>query len=92
MEEITAVGGVWSWAPTNENPADLPTRGMTVTQLSGSKIWWNGPEWLKRPETEWPKHSKNETGKALLMMAVTDNEEPMYVEDIVDTPRTSKYL
>ena len=92
VEEITAVGGVWSWVPTNENPADLPTRGMTVTQLSGSKIWWNGPEWLKRPETEWPKHSKNETGKAFLFMAVTDNEEPMYVEDIVDTPRTSKYL
>ena len=92
VEEITAVGGVWSWVPTNENPADLPTRGMTVTQLSGSKIWWNGPEWLKRPETEWPKHSKNETGKAFLIMAVTDNEEPMYVEDIVDTPRTSKYL
>ena len=47
VEEITAVGGVWSWVPTNENPADLPTRGLTVIQLSSSKIWWNGPEWLK---------------------------------------------
>ena len=37
LEEIAAVGGVWSWVPTDENPADLPTRGMTVTQLSGSK-------------------------------------------------------
>ena len=44
VEEITAVGGVWSWVPTDENPADLPTRGMTVTQLSDSKIWWSGPE------------------------------------------------
>ena len=52
VEEITAVGGVWSWVPTNENPADLPTRGMTVIQLSSSKIWWKGPEWLKRPEAE----------------------------------------
>ena len=22
VEEITAVGGVWSWVRTNENPAD----------------------------------------------------------------------
>ena len=92
VEEITAVGGVWSWVPTNENPADLPTRGMTVVQLSLSKIWWNGPEWLERPEAEWPKHPKNEAGIALLMMALADNEVPKYVEDIVDTPRTSKYL
>ena len=77
---------------TNENPADLPTRGMTVVQLSLSKIWWNGPEWLERPEAEWPKHPKNEAGIALLMMALADNEVPKYVEDIVDTPRTSKYL
>ena len=42
VEEIATVGGVWSWVPTNENPADLPTRGTTVAQLSTSKIWWNG--------------------------------------------------
>ena len=27
VEEITAVGGVWSWVPTDENLADVPTRG-----------------------------------------------------------------
>ena len=41
VEEITAVGGVWSWVPTDENPADLPTRETTVSQLSVRKIWWN---------------------------------------------------
>ena len=39
VEEITAVGGVWSWVPTDENPADLPTRETTVSQLSVRKIW-----------------------------------------------------
>ena len=43
VEEITAVGGVWSWVPTHENPADLPTQGMMVAQLSDSKIWWSSP-------------------------------------------------
>ena len=39
VEEITAVGGVWSWVPTDENLADVPTRGTTVLQLSVRKIW-----------------------------------------------------
>ena len=52
VEEIATVEGVWSWVPTNENPADLPTRGTTVAQLSASKIWWNVPHWLKESETE----------------------------------------
>lgn len=74
----------------NENP-DLPTRGMTVVQSSCSKIWWNGPKWLKRPEADWQTHPKNEVGTTLLMMVQADNEVTEYVEDIVDTPWTSKY-
>ena len=92
VEEIATVGGVWSWVPRNENPADLPTRGTTVVQLSASKIWWNGPHWLKEPETEWLKHRMNETDVTLAMMALADSQEPEYLEDIVDPPRTSKYL
>ena len=92
VEEIIAVGGVWSWVPTDENPADLPTRGTTVAQLSASKIWWNGPHWLKGPETEWQKHPKNDTGVILAMMAVADSQQPEYLEDIVTPPRTRKYL
>ena len=91
VEEITAVGGVRSRDPTNENPSDVPTRGMTVIQLS-SLIWWNDPEWLKRPEAEWLKHPNNEAGTALFMMALADNDVPKCVEDIVDTPRTSKCI
>lgn len=59
VEEISAVGGVWSWVPTDENPADLPTRGTTASQLSASKLWWNGPHWLTGSESVWPKHQKN---------------------------------
>ena len=47
---------------------------------------------MKRPEAEWPKHPKNGTDTALLMMAVADNQELKYVEEIIDPTRTSKYL
>ena len=92
VEEITAVGGVWSWVPTDENPADLPTRGTTVSQLSVRRIWWNGPYWLSAPEAEWPKHPRNDTNVTMGMMAITDSLKPEYLEDIVDPHRTSKYL
>lgn len=92
VEQITAVGGVWSWVPTDENPADLPTRGTTVSQLSVRKIWWNGPYWLNGPETEWPKHPRDDINVTMGMMAITDSPKPEYLEDIVDPQRTSKYL
>ena len=92
VKEIAAEGGVWSWIPKNENPADLPTRGTTVAQLSASKIWWNGPHWLQEPETEWPKHRMNETDVTLAIMTLADMQQPEYLEDIVDPLRTSKYL
>ena len=90
VEKITAVGGVWLWVPTNGSPVDLPTRCMTVVQLSSSNIWLNGPEWLKPLEAEWLKHRKNDADTSLLMMAPAHNEVPKYVEDIVNTPKTSK--
>ncbi|XP_067030624.1 uncharacterized protein [Acropora muricata] len=92
VEEITAVGGVWSWVPTDENPADLPTRGTTVSQLSVRKIWWNSPYWFNGPETEWPKQSRNDINVTTRMMAITDSPKPEYLKDIVDPQRTSKFL
>ena len=43
------------YVPTNQNPADIPTREMNVSEISQSKLWWNGPEWLRRPQILWPK-------------------------------------
>ena len=33
----------WQHVPTDENPADLCTRGATPSQLSESSLCWNGP-------------------------------------------------
>ena len=31
----------WRYCPTNQNPADIGTRGMTSQQLQTSELWWN---------------------------------------------------
>ena len=36
----------WNHCPGLENPADIPSRGITPTQLASSNLWWNGPSWL----------------------------------------------
>ena len=36
----------WNHCPGKDNPADLPSRGLTPIELSFSKLWRNGPEWL----------------------------------------------
>ena len=44
----------WRYVPTHLNPADFGTRGMTAKELAESTRWWNGPEFLRFPEGEWP--------------------------------------
>ena len=44
----------WRYVPTDLNPADLGTRGMTARELTKSSKWWNGPDFLHCPEAEWP--------------------------------------
>jgi hypothetical protein len=37
----------WRHCSGKENPADIPSRGMTPHGLSVSSLWRSGPEWLK---------------------------------------------
>ncbi|XP_018315282.1 uncharacterized protein [Mycetomoellerius zeteki] len=44
----------WKHVPSEDNPADLLSRGITVEQLRKSKLWWEGPEWITS-EQHWPQ-------------------------------------
>ena len=44
----------WRFLPTNENPADFITRGMRVSDLAKEKMWWSGPDFLQKEESDWP--------------------------------------
>ena len=55
MKEIQRQGDLFYYVPSGENPADLPTRGLTVPEMENSKLWWNGPDWLMFSRDSWPK-------------------------------------
>lgn len=69
----------WRHVGTNENPADLASRGCSPMELEGNVLWWEGPSWLRRPEAEWPTQPKelsaNETPlmKAEIKKSVTSS-------------------
>ena len=50
----------WKHCPGVMNPADLPSRGVSVDELVSNSLWWNGPPFLQRPEEEWPELSIKE--------------------------------
>lgn len=39
----------WRYIPTNDNPADLVSRGERPKNLINRNVWWNGPAILKQP-------------------------------------------
>lgn len=53
----------WSHVPSQENPADIATRGLYPTDLCNRNLWWHGPAWLKLSRNSWPKlnHQIDET-------------------------------
>ena len=45
----------WQYVLTDQNPADLCTRGATPSELEDCSLWWNGPVWLLEKQANWPK-------------------------------------
>lgn len=44
----------WKFVETKANPADYATREMTAKDIIQTKIWFNGPMFLWKPEEAWP--------------------------------------
>ena len=45
----------WQYVHTSQNPSDIPTRGMRAKDLADCRLWWEGPDFLQSPESEWPE-------------------------------------
>ena len=44
----------WNHVSTQENPADIPTRGDSPAGLKDSTLWWEGPPFASLPRARWP--------------------------------------
>ena len=45
----------WRWVPTDQNPADLVSRGVNLPDLIDNDFWKKGPRFLYDDNEEWPE-------------------------------------
>lgn len=58
---------VWFHVPTEQNPADLLSRGMGALELKYSNLWWQGPQFLSESSEKWPNKAPDVTHEQLNM-------------------------
>jgi len=93
IEELTNLMK-WHWVPTKLNIADDATRDVSPTDLGPESRWFNGPEFLRLPESEWPKE-KESTRKSTEAAEEEMKGEIVLIttpyEPIIDLNRFSTY-
>ncbi|KAL0902136.1 hypothetical protein ABMA27_000080 [Loxostege sticticalis] len=52
-------GYSWRYVPSKDNPADHVSRGLKADSICFSSLWWTGPSFLLKDETDWPKNPNN---------------------------------
>ena len=45
---------IWHHVVSEDNPADVLSRGTNPEELRHNGQWWNGPSWLAQDEELWP--------------------------------------
>lgn len=46
--------GVWRHIESQNNPADIVSRGCETQKLANESLWWHGPAFLLNGSDEWP--------------------------------------
>ena len=54
LNEIRREDLTFSYIPSDQNPTDYATRGLSVSEITNCSRWWYGPHWLQYDETKWP--------------------------------------
>lgn len=85
----------WYHVDSKSNPADLASRGLTVSQLMSNDLWWHGPMWLRSPHHEWPKNiasfTTDEEAKPV-RVHVTHTRENDILNSFSDLPKAMRII
>ena len=48
----------WRHVPTDQNPADIATRDISISDMVDNTMWLKGPAFLQHEEPDWPPEFK----------------------------------
>lgn len=68
----------WNHISSEENPADVLSRGVAINGLIEHKLWWHGPTFLERDQSEWElgeQEHEGEIPEQKLVVGVMQNIE-----------------
>lgn len=51
---------VWNHVASADNPADVASRGISVSDFKDHRLWWRGPSWLRQGPEWWPINNRDE--------------------------------
>jgi len=87
----------WRYCPTDENPADLQTQGISAVQFESSSLWVHGPRWLCNI-SDWPRWEQNITSAFATVVdreaensSPTTHEETTGLHKLIDVQSYSSY-
>ena len=67
----------WFHIPSTINPADQPSRGQKLTQLSTEGEWLNGPDFLRKERSAWPANNCKSNEEVMMISDGPDLSEAM---------------
>ncbi len=76
----------WRFCPGEQNPADLLSRGSNGIELTKNMTWWNGPEFLRKPDELWPSEPEPCKGDDTNAFAeiTKPKSEPIIIRSLVN--------
>ena len=94
---IVKVSHVHQWRYVNSvnNPADMASRGLTVKTFLKKAIWVSGPQFLLRPQEEWPQNPdclEEISDKDSEVKSMTVNAAQITSEEVDATTRFITYF
>ena len=88
----------WRYCPGKENPADLPSRGLNPIELSVSRLWHCGPDWLltvqdeRQPAVNMPTECFTEMkAKDKMTHSLITSTATINLESVIPCKRYSKF-
>ncbi len=61
----------WKHVRTEDNPADLASRGVAASDLVHSTLWWAGPQWLSEAPDSWPALPISRPPEAVQVLSIS---------------------